>query len=245
MAEKSPPKHRDWSSRAKRPSPVGSTIFVGLRAADAALQYALLGQKLGSELVKLLGGQPVVTSTINGPLGLTPHGAIVAVLAMGSTLKQSIWCMFLKEQEMTVGAAFVIAGLETVLNTANTLLSAWALTSAAPASRLSHHTVFDSIFASPTLIAGLSLSAVGLTTELFSEFQRKSFKKNPKNKGKPYGGGLWSLATNINYGGYTLWRAGYATAAAGPIWGGLAGVFFIYDFMTRAIPSLDQYCTEK
>ena len=78
-----------------------------------------------------------------------------------------------------------------------------------------------------------------------SEIQRKVFKDKPENKGKPYGGGLFGLATNINYGGYTLWRAGYAVAAAGLPWGALVGAFFFYDFTTRAIPALDQYCTDR
>ena len=78
-----------------------------------------------------------------------------------------------------------------------------------------------------------------------SEIQRKRFKDKPENKGKLYGGGLFGLATNINYGGYTLWRTGYAVAAAGLPWGALTGALAFYDFSTRAIPVLDQYCTDR
>lgn len=49
----------------------------------------------------------------------------------------------------------------------------------------------------------------GILLELVSELQRKRFKDDPANKGKPYAGGLFSLARSINYGGYTLWRGGY------------------------------------
>lgn len=84
-----------------------------------------------------------------------------------------------------------------------------------------------------------------MTTELVSEVQRLMFKRNPENKGKPYGGGLFSLATNINYGGYTLWRAGAAVSAAGLGWGAIMGGFFFHVFTTSAIPSLDRYCTGK
>ena len=92
---------------------------------------------------------------------------------------------------------------------------------------------------------GLGLYTVGIITEFASEVDRKRFKDKPENEGKPYGGGLWSWATNINYGGYTLWRTGYAVSAAGLPWGVAVGAWFLYDFTSRAIPSLDRYCTEK
>ncbi len=60
---------------------------------------------------------------------------------------------------------------------------------------------------------------------------------------------VWRGAVWVGYEcqlwGYTLWRAGYACAAAGPVWGVATGALFFYDFATRALPSLDQYCTEK
>ncbi|KAG5731419.1 hypothetical protein E4T56_gene4413, partial [Termitomyces sp. T112] len=37
----------------------------------------------------------------------------------------------------------------------------------------------------------------------------------------------------------------YALAAGGWIWGGLITVFFVRDFVTRAIPCLDKYCQER
>ena len=98
---------------------------------------------------------------------------------------------------------------------------------------------------SPTFLLGVGMYAVGMLTEVISEFQRKAFKADPANKGKPYGGGLFSLATNINYGGYTVWRAGYAITAAGLPWGAVVGGWFFYDFATRGVPVLDQYCTER
>ncbi|KAI4212699.1 MAG: hypothetical protein LQ351_004590 [Letrouitia transgressa] len=245
MAENSECKHWSLTSRVKEPSPLGTTIWVGLRAADAALQYALLRQKLASELVKLLGGRPVVATAINGPLGLTPHGAILTAITVGASLKHAIWALFIKEQKMTPSAALAIVGIETLHNTINTFLSAWAITSAAPTNGPPFPSLGETLLSSPILLLGATLSAVGLSTELYAEFQRKWFKDDPKNEGKPYGGGLWSLATHINYGAYTLWKAGYATAAAGPFWGGFVGAFFFYDFTSRAIPELDEYCTEK
>ena len=92
---------------------------------------------------------------------------------------------------------------------------------------------------------GLGLYTVGLVTEYASEVDRKRFKNKPENKGKPYGGGLWSWATHINYGGFMLWRAGNAVVAAGLPWGAAIGALFFYDFTTRSIPELDRYCTDR
>ncbi|KAL8708128.1 MAG: hypothetical protein Q9225_007655, partial [Loekoesia sp. 1 TL-2023] len=240
------PAARGWdlASREKRPSPFGSTLFVGLRAADAVLQYSLLRQEWASDIVKTLGGIAVPTVGA-GPLGLTPYGVTLSSLAVGASVKHIIWRIAISEQEMKPAAAVTISAFNTVCNTANTLLSAWALSSAAPTNLPPSASITDVLLSSPSLLAGSVLFNLGIATELFAEFQRKWFKSKPENKGKPYGGGLWSLATNINYGGYTLWRTGYAIAAAGPVWGLLVGAFFVYDFTQRAIPILDRYCIDK
>ncbi|KAL8773078.1 MAG: hypothetical protein Q9194_004432 [Teloschistes cf. exilis] len=244
MSGKSEP--QDWSlaSREKRPSPLGTTLFVGLRAADAVLQYSLLRQGWAADAVTSLGGLTIPTIGA-GPLGLTPYGAVLSILAVGTSFKHVVWQLSISEQEMKPAAAIAIASFNTIFNGANTLLSAWVLTSAAPTDLSASASISEAILSSPSLIAGVGLFTLGLTTELYAEFQRKRFKSQPENKGKPYGGGLWSLATNVNYGGYTLWRTGYAMAAGGPIWGLVVGAFFFYDFTSRAIPVLDRYCTNK
>ncbi|KAL8932028.1 MAG: hypothetical protein Q9211_006570, partial [Gyalolechia sp. 1 TL-2023] len=244
MSEESEPKQWSLASREKRPSPFGSTLFVGLRAADAVLQYNLLRQGWVYDAVKTLGGHAVPTVGA-GPLGLTPYGLILTSLAFGSSIKHIVWQAVVSEQEMQPGPAVIICADNTGLNTVNTLLSAWALCSAAPTNLPPSASISDVLLSSPSLIAGVALFGVGIVTETFAEFQRKWFKSKPENKGKPYGGGLWSLATHINYGGYTLWRAGYAMAAAGPVWGLVVGGILFYDFTQRAIPVLDRYCTDR
>lgn len=100
-------------------------------------------------------------------------------------------------------------------------------------------------FPQPSLIVGSTLYAVGILTELVAEIQRKRFKSDPKNKGRAYTGGLWQFARHINYGGYTIWRAGYALAGGGWALGALVGAFFAFDFSTRAIPVLNEYCEKR
>lgn len=160
-------------------------------------------------------------------------------------MKHVAYTLGISEQEMTPKLSLVVGAFNTVVNTLNTMFSIWTVTSAAPQLATQSASIQDVITSSPTLMLGLGLYTVGIVTELASEVDRQRFKRKPENKGKPYGGGLWSWATNINYGGYTIWRAGYAVSAAGLPWGAAVGAFFFYDFASRAIPSLDSYCTEK
>jgi len=228
-------------------SPIGTSIFVGLRSADVALQYSILQRGWGASLIESLGGRALQSSTIagNGILGLTPYATVVSAMALGSTIKQLINLLLISEQEMLPGAATAISLFNTVLNSTNTLLSLWVVSSAGPTLTSPTASIVDVVSSSPTLAAGAGLYILGITIELYSEIQRKVFKSKPENKGKPYGGGLWSLATNINYGGYTLWRSGYAMTAAGWPWGLAIGALFFYDFTSRAIPVMDEYCTKN
>ena len=245
----SEPKDFSFQSREKKPSPLGTSIFVGLRAADTVLQYSVLRRGWGSQLIQALGGTVVPFAAPRDPalvhFGLSPYPAILSAMALGSFTKQIVWILGISEQEMTPTAALVIGAFNVTLNTLSTILSIWTVTSAAPQMATHSASITDVITSSPTLMLGLGLYSIGILTELASELDRKRFKDKPENKGKPYGGGLWSWATNINYGGFTLWRAGYAISTAGIPWGLAIGAFFFYDFTSRAIPSLDEYCTEK
>ena len=239
----------EWSlaSRKKAPSPIGTSIFVGLRSADVALQYAILQRGWGAKLIEALGGRAIQapTDASDSILGLTPYAATISAMALGSTIKQLIYLLVITEQELPPAAAAAISVFNTVMNSANTLLSLWVISSAGAAVALPSASIFDVLSSSPTLAIGTGLYILGNFVELGSEIQRKIFKSKAENKGKPYGGGLFSVATNINYGGYTLWRTGYAITAAGWGWGIAIGALFFYDFTTRAIPVLDEYCTEK
>lgn len=86
---------------------------------------------------------------------------------------------------------------------------------------------------------------IGLLMETVAEAQRKQFKSNPENTGKIYTKGLWALARHVNYGGYTLWSAGYMLAASGWAAGVFIMAFLTWDFYSRPIPGLDRYMTEK
>lgn len=227
----------DFPPRGKRSTPAGTTLLVVLRLADVALQYMILS-RWGPLLINLLGGQitEIAQNNTTGDfLGLQPYYFGILACAFGASWKQIYWVLFTSEQECPVVAAIMIGVFNTVFNSINAMLSLWAWSSAAVAEPIS----------STFFILGIALFSVGIFFEQYSEIQRKRFKSDPANKGKPFAGGLFSVALNINYGGYTLWRAGYAMVAAGWVWGSFIGVFFFYDFYARALPILDKYCIER
>ncbi|KAL2358734.1 hypothetical protein BJ546DRAFT_24831 [Cryomyces antarcticus] len=224
----------DFPSRKKASTPLGTSLFIILRLADIFLQYKLVSG-WGQTLIESLGGSVTTRYSHRGSTGFSAFHLLITALAAGSSVKQIIWVFFTSEQEMPVFGAVMVAGFNTFLNSLNSLLALWSWTSAA------------TVLPTPALATclGLVLYVTGILFEQVSEFQRKTFKADVRNKGKPYAGGLFSLALNINYGGYTLWRAGYACVAAGVGWGVAVGLLFLFDFATRAVPALDKYCTER
>jgi hypothetical protein len=237
----------DNVSRRKTASAVGRGIFIGLRALDVWWQYRLLRDGWAAQAIKTLGGQSVPVQQILTAANVTclqPYYGLVSLLSLGSSVKQIATMMIVSEQETPVSSAITIAAFNTIFNTVNTLLSVWTVTSQAP-------TVVSSgqspayLFANPLIAIGAGAYVLGILTEAVSEFQRTAFKKKPENKGKPYGGGLFYFATNINYGGYTIWRAGYALVTGGFSLATITFSFFFYDFAARGVPVLDDYLTTK
>jgi len=264
----------DWTgaSREKGPSPLGTCLFIFLRLADVWFQYALIAHEVMPTLMSYLPiglhsprssctsttisltslppGGYVVTHRLADPssttlgLGLTDYHLTLVGLAFASALKQIIWILFISEQKMPPRFVLTICGFNTFLNTLNTFFALYSRTSGVIPQTFEFGGYLKQAvqYAVPM---GQSLFAAGLAIELISEVQRKVWKGRPENKGKPFGGGLFRKATNINYGGYTLWRAGYACYAGKLGWGGLTGMLIGTDFVRRAIPSMDRYCEEK
>lgn len=233
-----PTESGDYFDRSvKGPSPLSSTIFIGLRWADLPLQYYLLQRGWGASIIQRLGGQPVHLGTGGGILSLAPYHTAVCAMALGSTVKHTVYQLVVLDTKVPVSIAALIGTMNSIINSMNTLLSLWTVTSLAP--------VPPSLPSSSAFYIGVGLYSIGILTELVAELQRKRFKSDPLNKGKPYFGGLWSLATNINYGGYILWRAGYALACGGVSWGLFCGSLHFIDFAFRAVPAMERYCTKR
>ncbi|KAF2021087.1 hypothetical protein BU24DRAFT_14582 [Aaosphaeria arxii CBS 175.79] len=247
MSEKDPrsedSKKRDLISRGDKTStPVGKAAFALLRALDPVFQYSVLKYGVGTGLLHRVGlrtlppGLPAHTgiALIDG-LQLSPYRLVLVGMAVGSAIKHDIWISALSEEPMSIQNAFIIGVFNLVMNSLNSYAFLASITSASQ----------ESTFPQPALLVGSALYTTGIFTELIAEIQRKRFKSDPANKGKPYTGGLWSLARHINYGAYTFWRAGYAAAAGGWVWGAVVGAFFFSDFATRAVPILNEYCAKR
>lgn len=230
-------KKKDLISRGDyTPTPVGKATFVLLRAFDVFIQYSVL-HGAGTGLLHRVGLRTLPPSipsntglsALDG-LGLSPYRLVLLGMAAGSAAKQDYWAVFLSGEPMDVNNAIAISVFNTVFNS----ISSYAFLIRATSASL------ESDFPQPALVVGSALYVIGILTELVSEMQRKRFKKDAKNKGKPFTGGLWSFARHINYGGYTLWRAGYALTGGGWIMGALVGTFFFMDFARRAVPVLNE-----
>lgn len=229
---------RGW----KQPSPLGTGLFVGLRALDPFLQYGILARGVGAGLLEKAGvrtlpqGPTSYTGTLLDKLEMSPYRLILLAMAAGSALKQNFWLLGISEEAFLPSSAVEVSFFNTFTNSINSLLF---ICSATSASTNGEH------FPQTPLLVGSALYTVGIITETYSEWQRKVFKSKPANKGKVYQGGLFGLARHINYGGYTLWRTGYAIAAGGWTWGALVAGFFTLNFLKNSIPELDLYCSER
>lgn len=203
---------RDLVNRGARgevaSNPLGTTIFVGLRALDPILQRLILQTNPLANLhsqISLRTGAPSGGDLIRtGGLGLTPFQAVIWAMSVGSAVKQIYWILATGKEPMYTSGAVIISFFNTLNNSLNTLLFTMAAS--------------NPTWSPLSLYIGAALYTVGILVEPISETQRKIFKDKPENKGKPYSGGLFGLARNINYGAYTLWRGGMALAAGGPIW---------------------------
>jgi len=251
------PQTQDWagaSDRRKGFSLAGAATFTLLRLADIPLQYYLVSGA-GTSLIRYLGGtavtQPLLTPSNTSPLGLSPYNTLIVALATASAAKHIFWVLCTCDYVFPAPIAVVVATYNCVLNSANTLLALWALTSNSPTNTLSLTALLSQSWSTllnptkSTLPYGVALFTVGLATEWIAEIQRKAFKDRPENKDKPFSEGLFGLATNINYGGYTLWRTGYAIVCAGLPWAVAVATWVGGDFVFRAVPGMEAYCEQR
>ena len=203
---------RDLVNRGARgqaaSTPLGTTIFVGLRALDPILQRLILQNNPLANLhsqISLRTGAPSGGDLIRtAGLDLSPFQAVIWAMSVGSAVKQIYWILVTAKEPMYTDGAIIISFFNTLNNSLNTLLFTVAAS--------------NPTWSPLSLYIGAALYTIGILIEPISETQRKIFKDKPENKGKPYSGGLFGLARNINYGAYTLWRGGMALAAGGPIW---------------------------
>jgi len=209
----------------KRRNILGTATFFGFRLADPYLQHGILTKGWADPVIGKVGGgvlpkgPPFVTNTPFDSLGLSPYRSILFGMSMGSMIKQNFHLTTIMQEEMPPTNGAFVGVFNAVWNSLNSIFFICSQTSAS---------VNGEHFPQSPLIVGSTLYTAGLFIEWFSEVQRAAWKKKPENKGKVYTGGLFSLSRHINYFGYTMWRAGYATAAGGWLWGATTAAFFVY-----------------
>ena len=231
-------------------SPFGRAVFVGLRALDPLLQYSILSRHagitwipglLGGALLPATGAEYLLRPANNGLIfDLPPYQSLLLAFSVGSVMKQSFWALAIGQEELSPGNAALISLFTTIKNSIISTAAMWTLTSVNPQASAA-----TDLLKSPYVAVGLTMYVTGILAETISEIQRKSFKKDERNKGKPYSGGLFSLARNINYGAYAVWTAGFALVGGGPALALVIGGFHFWDFAKRAVPAMDRYCTKR
>ncbi|KAK2613601.1 hypothetical protein N8I77_000505 [Diaporthe amygdali] len=255
----SPPPYRpkaDLVARGvKRPSPLGTATFIGLRALDPFLQYRILAHGLGTGFLAKIGlstiplSATVITRTgfkIIDQLGLPLERLLLLGMAVGSAAKQIFWVTYLSQEELQPKPAVIVSAFNSLCNSANSLLLLTAATSAALSTKpLTVPVPGTHAKLSLPVAVGTVMYVVGILLETAAELQRKRFKDNPEHKGRLCREGLWSWARHINYTGYTLWRGGYALAAGGWVAGVAMVSFQAHNFIGNGIVSLDYYMSRR
>ena len=233
-----PSRLRDYASRIKASSPLGTTTFVIVRLLGPLLTYLVLAHGLGSMSMQFLGFKTIYYNGSGTFADLTLTQSVILLMAVGSCLKHVYWVLAVSEQEIPIGTGLLVGLIETGLDTVNSLL-------------FMHRLEFRNGLEIPwsgsdsRYYFAIPLYSLGILLETISEIQRRDFKRTPLNCGKPYSNGLFSLARNINYGGHILWKTGYSLASGGWVWALIVGGSQLFDFVTRGVPVLDHYCQKR
>ena len=239
-------KAKDFVPRGKKSaSPFNTSLFVGMRVLDCFVQYFVLSGAFGAGLITLVGGdvipfqEPVNTGiALIDNLGLSTYRLAILAMLCTTTAKHIWFATCVTEEAWTIQGALGVGTYNITINTLNNLIFLCAQTSATRQSA-------GETVGNPFLLAGVALFALGIGAEWQCEIHRKAFKKDPRNKGKAFTQGLFAVVRHPNYSGYTLWRGSLGLATSGPLSGFIIGSWFLYDFYSRAIPALDEYCSKR
>jgi len=200
---------------------LGPALFSLGRLADNGIQYLLLRDH-GAIPAGLIG----VPAALDGD-----YSKVLLGLYSLSSLRQVYWAVVMNENNLPPGMAVGIVLFNTFFNTVCTFMAVWW----GPSVTLS----------SPLLWTGVGLFTTGILLEMVSEEQRKSFKRQPKNKGKPFTGGLNRIVQHPNYLGYTLWRTGILLTTGSLPATAIGFLFNTGTFLGASIPELQAHNIKK
>lgn len=93
-------------------------------------------------------------------------------------------------------------------------------------------------------VIGIVLFVLGSYLNTGSELMRDRWKKDPRNKGHLYTGGLFRYSMHVNYFGDVLWVGGLAFMTANP-WAAIIPALLFCFFAFYNAPLLDRHLAEK
>ncbi|KAF3919678.1 hypothetical protein ABW20_dc0105825 [Dactylellina cionopaga] len=215
-------------------TPTGPLLLIAGRALSLPVQYLIITGTTSLRMPYLPAGLiPFLPPSLANIPSLTLPQTLMLAMPAYIAFKHSYWSLFILREPMTVPFAF-FGGLS---NLAFESLTSYIFT-------LSSRGLNPTW--SPSLsIPGAILNFVGITTEIVSEIQRARFKREPKNEGKVYTEGLWSLVRNGNYTCNLVFSFGYALAAGGPLYACAYSGIYLSNFVFNAIPAFEEYMRKK
>ncbi|KAJ3185995.1 hypothetical protein HDU85_000909 [Gaertneriomyces sp. JEL0708] len=203
---------------------LGKIVFIGLRAADPVIQYCIFTQGWGHATLRYINIRPSLPLTGI----LSPRQTLLITLCSVTVARQIYWLLSLSENAVTSSEAVHVSLFNLTVDTLNSILSL----------------TVPGWYCGMKQCIGAAIFGVGSLVETVSELQRKYFKKDKKNRGKVNNTGLFRWARHINYGGYVIWRFGYALCT-GSVYAMWNPAMHLWDFTARGIPALDAYMSHK
>jgi len=198
----------------------GTVIMSAGRLADIGLQYYLLHN--GGQAAAAVLGVPAT-------LSLEYTRALMGMVTVAS-LRHVYWATVTNGNDLPPGMAASIAVFNALFNSVVSFTAVWMGGQST-----------DSV----TLWSGLALFAGGILFEVVSEEQRRAFKNDPKNKGKPFTKGLNSIVQHPNYFGYTVWRSGLLLATGSYVATAIGTLFNLGTFVFNSVPELQAHNIKK
>jgi Protein of unknown function (DUF1295) len=245
--KKMPPKTQSHFNRAaKHPSPLGTTLFVSHRLLDIVIQYCILARGWGDPLITRLGGTPLPLEGAPIAFGLPFWRLALMAMIVAGNVKGIYYLLCVTENAMPMANSVPIGVFKTGLTSVNTFVFCTSATSAAVA-YVRQENLMGGVVGGwpPVLVISSLVFVLGVVMETYSEIERKWFKDDPRNVGKPYTTGMFGLARHVNYGGFVTWKTAYGLACGGWVFGVLSLVYLISEFERRGIPPLDEYCQKR
>ncbi|KAG8531747.1 ATP-dependent Lon protease pim1 [Bacidia gigantensis] len=85
----------------------------------------------------------------------------------------------------------------------------------------------------------------GWVLHVLADHSKYLFRKDQRNRGKVYTGGVWGLVRHPNFLGFTIWRVAFASASGGWAFGMLMLANFVYLFWATSVSILEGYMEES